>query len=701
MRFFSFKLYFALALLIAMNLFLISCRGPHPDPSDTAAGAPSTIEPPIVPAAPTAAPIPQGTEASQATELATQTDVAATDALAGWMTVYALAGVPIIGPDGVSLSNTGLDPIGPDYWMIWMASKGRPGTGIRLVDAVKPLSSISEAPSVASALIRDLRTAVYSKDTRARFFALFMIEKMRIASHGADPLGPSTDVSALRVDLSTALFLQWVALRATVFSVPLQAAAPAQASEKPRFTPEANRPPCSELWGSQNTTSIINFLVNEFTLGGTKLPGMSGELPTLIGWIQKQNEHLIDPAVFKRVVDLADKVNTVTTLLSLLMQYTTLEGATLMEPMPLVRTKHSGAHGNSANFYFRLSVEPNSLPDGDKIVCAASFLLNAMGITFTSPAVGRVPGAEVIFTGKQGFADRLDTSQAYVLFADETSEVKLKQNLNENGEASIGVKGRSQSTEIPDHANRWDREFSISVEAQPEEENAFTIFNVFYDSLKVEGTRNPTESAVDIAKTVHWDFGEHILPIIDWHNAWHGVVTSSMVFKYPDSDDVLMTRESRLEVEGFVITGSPENDPESVSLTGKAALKYTSYIHLSEPIALPPDGAICILDNTTIENAKVVDVPVSGSLDISGGHYIIQLDDLPGMEAAGIVIRTGCSSGTDFYTIPIDGRSFDPTIAGGLEGEIDPLSPNRISGRRFITNGLGTSFTTEWELTRD
>ena len=67
------------------------------------------------------------------------------------------------------------------------------------------------------------------------------------------------------------------------------------------------------------------------------------------------------------------------------------------------------------------------------------------------------------------------------------------------------------------------REFSLDVAAQVEPENLNSLLNVFFDGLAFGVAPDGYgigAGAVDIAKTIHWDLGEHTFRMYDWQAGW-------------------------------------------------------------------------------------------------------------------------------------------------------------------------------------
>ena len=78
----------------------------------------------------------------------------------------------------------------------------------------------------------------------------------------------------------------------------------------------------------------------------------------------------------------------------------------------------------------------------------------------------------------------------------------------------------AQKHDFPDTAKQVIREYSIDVSAQVEPENANSLFNVFFDGFTAADALGAASGAIDIAKTLHWDLGEHVFRMYDWQAGW-------------------------------------------------------------------------------------------------------------------------------------------------------------------------------------
>jgi hypothetical protein len=157
-----------------------------------------------------------------------------------------------------------------------------------------------------------------------------------------------------------------------------------------------------------------------------------------------------------------------------------------------------------------LSSNPENMPDGNtRAACFASFVLNALGISFSFPAGGRIAGAEVFFEGGENFPGK-------VLFG---NYQQIRQNTNANGEVQLDIIGVAQKKDLPESAKPTDEEFSVKISAQPEAVNGNTIANIFFGGLTfgvAPSGGGAASSLVDILKTFRYSLGEYYFPLQDW-----------------------------------------------------------------------------------------------------------------------------------------------------------------------------------------
>jgi hypothetical protein len=264
----------------------------------------------------------------------------------------------------------------------------------------------------------------------------------------------------------------------------------------------ASDPPCSELWGTDQATFIGNNLVNK-VLNGVEIPGV--KLPGLIEKIVDLNEGVIDKAAFGRVTQMIGKINLVTSILTLMMQYQAIEVGGAFDT--LERTKNT-TPGNKITNRIDLSIDPGKLPDqNQRAICALSMLLNAMGVSLSTPAAGPLAGASVLLQPGTNIPSR-------VLF----DESDLSIDTDAAGGVEFDLIGVAQKKELPESSTQIDLEYGVIIEATVEPTDGNSIFTTIFVSLTgvTTGGLSLVAPALDIVKTIHWSLGEQFGPLKDW-----------------------------------------------------------------------------------------------------------------------------------------------------------------------------------------
>jgi hypothetical protein len=486
-------------------------------PTTTVAAALPRVE---VPAPPPPAQISGSTPQEKATSLASSVGDP-TDPIGGWLAVYDALGIPVLGVGGSGIGTTGDDPIGPSYSMVWMLSDTATKTsGLPLSDLARVfVDDDGQSGGLGELLLADLRAAAVSADPQVALFASFVAERARHTGPGNDLLDPAVTAADSYVDVATAQLVSWVALRG------MAAVGAAGNTSILGFrsvaVPAARRlradVPCSEFAGDETTTFWTNFLANKLG-AGLELPGMTSALKGLIEKVAELNPHILDVDKVSKATALAKKANLVGGLLSLLMQVSSLTLDASQDPDPLERNKHvSDGAGKSTDITWVVRMDNGNLPDGSKkLACAATAILNFLGVGFSFPPEGVLPGVDVTFKGHVGFGKGLDDSGSFVTL--DASE--LTKATDQSGATTTTVTAKAQKRDYPAAAKQVLREFSIDVAAQVEPENANSLFNVFFDGFTASDALGVGSGAVDIAKTLHWDLGEQTFRLQDWQAGW-------------------------------------------------------------------------------------------------------------------------------------------------------------------------------------
>ncbi len=500
--------------------------------------APPKVE---VPKPPAPIALPSGSTEAKAAALADAVGPKAQDPLSGWLTVYDALGIPVLGANRTPLGTTGDDPIGPAYWRLWyMSGMARPGSGFPLTDFVKIFNvggdATFDSAQAGANLLQDLRSASTSKDPRVQLFGRFMIEMVRRGAVPVDLLDPTVTADKVMISGDVAELLSWAVIRNLVLTLaptttsslgsPMgpgsqigrvalavmqgSRAAPVGFAVPPAMPPFEQQG-CTSLTG-EDVTYWLNWALNKIVGGGVQLPGMSNATKGLVEYVQ--DRRLAKESTIEKVKSLTSMVNSAASVLSLAMQIYALTVDTRMDPSPLVRTKTT-TDGDKATFLVALRYDPGRLPDGNqKAACVASFLLNAFGISFSLPGAQRLPGVELLISEGKGFGQT-------VLWGDFRQR---RQDTNLNGEAEVLILGKGQKKRIPDSAKPVAKEFSVHISAQPEAMTANSIANMFFDSLTfwaAPGGTGLINAGVDIAKAMHYDLGEFVLPLTDWVTGYH------------------------------------------------------------------------------------------------------------------------------------------------------------------------------------
>ncbi len=153
--------------------------------------------------------------AARAAELANMIDQAATEGerLAAWLAVYQSLGIPVIAEDGSAVTNTGDDPIGPLFWVIWYFSEADYlGRGIPLTDVARAMAGLepeTDSTQAGQLLLEDLRAAAVSSDSYTGLFGLFIRERIWRGHPGMDMMDTAWAPDALTVDAATAFLMGW------------------------------------------------------------------------------------------------------------------------------------------------------------------------------------------------------------------------------------------------------------------------------------------------------------------------------------------------------------------------------------------------------------------------------------------------------------------------------------------------------------
>lgn len=489
-------------------------------------------EPPILAPPPTPLSVRSGTPEERAFYFADQLASPETR-LAGWLGLYDTLGIPVIGEDEKAIGSTGDDPVGPRYWQIWYSSGlDKNNGGIPFSDAGRILAIGSpglDGGLLGQILLEDLKLALKSTDPQVRLLGAFARERIRRGPSHVDIQDTGSAPEKIVIDAGMLQMISWITLRGALMQAARSGALTAQTQSGDKRIRAAflqakselkSGTPCSKiLGGSYQATYWTNWFVKKVLARGLQLPGMEKAIPGLIERLFKSlddADNFGDSRNAKIRGGLA-YANAATSALTLILRLIAMEIAAVQDPEPLERTKGT-SHGKEGVVVFALSAYPwkrtggtESHNDGNRLDnCMMSYLISALGVTFSFPPEGRIAGAELEFTGGAGFP-------TLVLF--NNYKDLLGKATNANGEASVEITGTAQKERLPENSRPIDKEFSIHVSAQPEAYNGNTVANTFFNGMNFATRPNPASAIsaiVDILKTVHYDLGEYTFRLTDW-----------------------------------------------------------------------------------------------------------------------------------------------------------------------------------------
>jgi len=460
------------------------------------------------------------------------------------LTVFANAGIPVM--DGLQTVAGPVADLGAvPWWVVHQLSAADPATSTPLPDVVAMAVTGANGPVVApdaasTALTGDLEGAITGDDANAAFLATFISEDSLLHGGSGLPLNSPTDASDLRAGPVAAMLTEALIARVGAHAAGSAAAAydkangvppPAEVEEEWPYPPAM--PPADCVFPGEDGDKMwwVKWLTSKAYLG-TPVPGRLAEFKGLWGLIFDKFKHV--GAIFNALDWLAANL-TVTvlaaTILALDVSLTTDNNETLE------RTTSKSDDGKSTHVHARVFYNFGTEDNVDDLNCLL-LMASLLGFDFqdTLPKNGAVPGIEVTVEGRHGFADRLNTANAWVMFGPDKFSPRM--DTDENGEISIPVQGRRQTRTVS-HDAPFMREFSLGLEAQPSQVTATSIANAFLESLSAwvgGGIPGFVKAAANVIATVHFNLGkvdEHVLPIRDFCGSvtetncayWQGMIT--------------------------------------------------------------------------------------------------------------------------------------------------------------------------------
>lgn len=438
--------------------------------------------------------------------------------LAAWLGVYAAFGIPVLDESGKSLNGTGDDPLGAPYWSIWYASgMDFPKRGMTLVDAGKILTIRNDHtydPNGGRILLDDLQQALQSTDPQDRLLGLFIQTRIASASSGLDLSEASASPEQLIIDPASVNLLNWLLIRSSMLG--LAKTEQATTFQKPVMVSYvipsisnsgAGKPRCAEMFGSEETTSAVNYFINKF-YNGISLPGTT-LLPGMNETVLKQLG--VSAAKVDKINSFVGRANAVAQMLSLYMQIQALQVDGEMDTVGGLERTKTRSDGKRSTITWHLYYDMEKVPDGNELwACMTSFLSNTMGVSLTIPPSEAIVGADIIFKPGKNIPEK-------VLIDSENTNYRIV--TDSNGKADLKLIGRAQKKTLPDNSPEMNDTFTITVSAQPEAINAGSIAGMFWDSLSFWVKPSPSAAVaplIDVLKTMTYDLGEWEFRLIDW-----------------------------------------------------------------------------------------------------------------------------------------------------------------------------------------
>ncbi len=525
-------------MLIDCNLATLAVAGAGNAPASDQ-GKADPVAAPVLPAPP--APLAVSLKDPEKSARTLVDALAGPDKLAAWLGLYQVLGIPVIDANGVALDRRD-DRIGPLYWQIWYtATLDQPGRGILLSDAGRLLGLLfglnpQEAQTLGDTLLFDLRFALGSEEPAVRLLAAVARERILRCGLKLDIENGATTAQTASLDIPMVQVIFWGALRGALpgalARLPAQSALPPVGDPSIRIAQEIHRNACR----IDSSDDVIKWIIGKFGSGvGVGLPedvqkawGTTGKM--LPGTIKMLQQIL---SVSKDTIEITGQVvsgvNVAAAAVSFLMQLAAMDVVGIQNPDKLERTKGT-KNGKTATITWRLESNPGRWTNGDQLTqCTLSLLSSALGVTVTFPEEKRIAGAELKFTGGEGFPDR-------VLFG---NNEQIRSWTNEEGLAELLILGRAQKKQLPETATAVDKEYSVLVSAQPEEAGLKSMASIFLGGFTfglAPGPAGGLKGLVEILKTFTYDMGEYVFPMIDWIEGPYEAYASSLASQFTEKD---------------------------------------------------------------------------------------------------------------------------------------------------------------------
>jgi len=558
--------------------------------------------------------------------------------LAAWLGVYQAIGMPVLNEDGSSVTNTGDDPLGPPYWLVWYFSGMHiPGRGISLADASHVFTAKPDGTFDSKSgqiLLDDLRQLINSTDPQEQLLGYFIREQILRSTSKVDLMDPAANPDEMGIDVATVNLIQWVLARNMLFSI-----AKSQSSTTNTMSPVVYELPynhmqesggwkCSEFMGSETSTTVIKWMLNKLN-DGMEIPlagSFKGTVNLALEQLGASAELVTKVGEVKEYIKTAMSVYSFAAQLNSMMVEPDMNGA-------LVRTQNI-QDGNTNTIRWHLFYDRNKLPDGDDLtVCMINFVTSTYG-DFTMPTAEDITGSEITFSPGENIPTivRFDTTGSGSNYTMSGGNFSLT--TKDKGIADLNVIGVGQKKNLPSSAKPLNKTFTILVSAQPEGITAKSIADQFMSSLafwKDPGAIKLIEPVLGLLKTFHYSLGEHGFAVTDWSENVAYISDTPGLTSSPSpicdfEKPFVLSMDSALF---FTTTFSPKSVDsgswvlEGKSLTGTASGNGNYTIKIND---VSTDAMITISGNIT----EVVKTPVGEYTDTRpfGMDYVLVVDPI-------------------------------------------------------------------------
>jgi hypothetical protein len=419
---------------------------------------------------------------------------------AGLLAAYRAAGLPVIGPDGTSLTTT--DTVGIPWAEVY-------------VDAVVPLASARIPLSMVGVT---LATATGGGTPERDTVNAAFLDGLRAALAG-DPTGDGVAWVARLVAHEAELFDGTELTDAATTADDVYVSAPTWSllATAGLLTALVADPATASPGHGLRTTGAAAIDVPKGCSGGERnqwIAYIISKLSTGVGLNGVGHWKGLIPHHLHVTGEVAGAVLALIT--AAVAVFVASGDANLEEGDNLVRTHHTsnGEHNT-------ISLEVGFRYDPAKIgpINCLLLLLSAIGNDSLVPEPGPIPEASVDFKPGVGFVQDRIYGQI-VLFDPQSVGASTFTNLttNEEGIVRMGVLGKAQDHEIDQDAGRQEKVFSVFASTSLEGVSATSLSKMGLDSLFCAGglIADCTRVVANLIRQMHWSLGEFTLPFVDW-----------------------------------------------------------------------------------------------------------------------------------------------------------------------------------------